>query len=280
MTRIRLNALLFSLLLLSAQITSFAQDGQRGGSIQGAKLYATNCAGCHGVDGTGSSKGIAIATLPTVIALSDDALIGIVHNGVLTAGMPPFPQFSDPETQAVVGYLRTLQGVTDAPATAAKPTGDVNAGKAVYFGKGQCLACHMISGEGGPIAPDLTAYGQNRAPSAILRAIVTPDTQLAPSSCVVDVRTKRGETLTGVVRSEDNLHLALQTQDGRYHFLLRSELSEIHYTDHSLMPHDYGTRLTTKELADLVSFLIVTGKNAPPEAAPTGRGRRGGGGGN
>jgi putative heme-binding domain-containing protein len=269
--------LVLSSLLLLAEFPAFAQGGQRDASNQGAHLYATNCAGCHGADGTGSSKGVAIATLPTVVALSDAALISIVHNGVLAAGMPPFPQFSDPETQAVVRYLRTMQGVTDTPATAAKLTGDANAGKAVYFGKGQCLACHMISGEGGFIAPDMTAYGQNRAASAILRGIVTPDTQLAPASRVVEVRTKSGEKLTGMVRSEDNLHMALQTEDGRFHFLLRSGLAEVHYTDHSLMPHDYGTRLTAKELDDLVSFLIVTGKNAPPDSAPTGRGRRGGG---
>jgi cytochrome c oxidase cbb3-type subunit 3 len=278
MTCIRLTRMLvFSSLLLSAEVRAFAQGGQRGGSGQGAQLYATNCAGCHGADGTGSSKGIAIATLATVVALSDDALISIVHKGALNAGMPPFPQLSDPETQAVVRYLRTLQGVTATPVTAAKPTGNADAGKTVYFGKGQCLACHMISGEGGPIASDLTAYGQKRAPSAVLQAIVKPDTQLAPGSRAVEVRTRSGESLTGVVRSEDNLRIQLQTEDGRFHFLLRSELAEVHYTDHSLMPRDYGTRLTAKELDDLVSFLIATGKDAPVEAAPTGRGRRGGG---
>ena len=70
------------------------------------------------------------------------------------------------------------------------------------------------------------------------------------------------------MRAEDNLNITLQTEDGRYHFLSRSSLAKLNYTNHSLMPHNYGTRLTSSELDDLVSFLIVTGRNAPSEPAP------------
>ena len=246
----------------------------------GAKQYATFCAGCHGADGSGGGpKGPAIATLPAVIALTDSALIKIVHDGVPGKGMPSMSFIGDPNIEAVVRYLRTLQGVSNAPATTAATAtvaGDADAGRAVYFGKGQCSSCHMVSGEGGFIASDLTAYGQRRDATAILQAIVTPDRQLAPASRVVEVKTKDGQSLKGMVRDEDNVNLDLQTQDGRFHFLTRSGLAEVNYTDHSLMPRDFGTRLTTKELNDVVSFLIVTGKNAPADAAPARRGRRGG----
>lgn len=76
-----------------------------------------------------------------------------------------------------------------------------------------------------------------------------------------------------MVRAEDDLELTLQTVDGRYHFLNRSSLANVTYSDHSLMPQDYATRLTAQELNDLVSYLIVTGKNAPVEAAPAPRRR-------
>jgi putative heme-binding domain-containing protein len=271
--------LVFSFLALFAAMPIFAQGGQSGGPNdagrnQGAQLYASNCAYCHGADGKGG-RGPAIATMPKVIALSDTDLAGIVHNGEADQGMPSFPDLGDQGTQAVVRYLRMLQGVTGAPPPT-QVTGDANAGRVLFFGKGQCSSCHMISGEGGFIASDMTAYGQNRAASDILQAIVNPDRNLAPTSRVVEVRTKAGQSLTGAVRSEDNMNITLQTEDGRYHFLARSSLAAVNYTDHSLMPHDYGTRLTAKELDDLVSFLIVTGKNAPAEPAPTGRRRHGG----
>ncbi len=282
-----MKVLASSTLFLFTGLSMVAQG--RNGANQGAQQFARNCAGCHGADGKGSDKAPAIATMPNVVAMSDADLMKIVHDGT-AAGMPPFAQLGDPAITAVVGYLRTLQGKTPAGAPAAAVTGDANAGRALYFGKAQCSNCHMIEGEGGFIAADLTAYGQSRAANAIQQAIVNPDAVPAgggrgggggfggggATARTVEVTTKSGQKLTGVVRSEDNMNLAMQTQDGRYHFLVRGDLAKVTYLPHSLMPIDYGTRLTAKELNDIVSFLIVTGKNAPAEVPPAARGRRGG----
>ena len=56
-----------------------------------------------------------------------------------------------------------------------------------------------------------------------------PDPPLVPASRVVEGETKTGQKLSGVVRSEDNFNLALETEDGRYHFLTRSSLAEVNY---------------------------------------------------
>ena len=245
-------------------------QGQRRAANAGKQQFEANCAVCHSSDGTGD-KGPSIIT-PAITALSDAALIKVVHDGT-AAGMPPFAPLGDENIAVVVHYLRTLQGQSDTAAPAV--TGDAGAGRALYFGKAQCSSCHMVQGNGGFIAADLTAYGRSHAADAIKKAIVTPDTPLAPDARVVEVLTKTGKKLTGVARSEDNFNIALQTEDGRYHFLSRSDLANVHYTDHSLMPHDYGTQLTAKELDDIASFLIVTGQTAPAE--PTAGRRRGGG---
>jgi cytochrome c oxidase cbb3-type subunit 3 len=214
-------------------------QGQAGAVDQGAQQFQANCAGCHGADGKGGDKGPSIATLPSVVALSEIELIKIVRDGT-SAGMPSFERLGDAEITAVVRYLRTLQGKTAVSDTA-----------------------------------DLTGYGANHTAEATKQAIVEPDTGLDPASRVVEVQTKTGQKLIGVVRSEDNFNLALETEDGRYHFLTRSSLAEVNYKPYSLMPRDYGTRLTSKELDDLVSFLVVTGKNAPAEALPPRRRRHG-----
>jgi len=263
----------FILIFLLADKASVAQAAAKRGDA-GAQLFGDNCAYCHGADGNGG-RGPAIATHPRVIAMTDEELINIVHNGAGNGAMPAFPDLGDVRTQAVVRYLRKLQGVSGAVA-GEKLTGDAVAGKAVYFGKGQCSSCHMVNGEGGFIAPDLTTYGQSRAASEVLQAILKPDAQLSPGAKVVEVKTKSGVKISGVVRSEDNINITLLSEDGRYHFLTRSNLASVNFTDHSLMPDDYGTRLTAKELDDVVSFLIVTGKNAPVEVAPSGRRRHGG----
>ncbi len=255
-------------LVLFGGISVFGQDEPRMRSDQdhGAQIYASNCAYCHGADGRGG-RGPAIAALPKVVAMSNQDLMGIVHKGEADQGMPGFPDLDDPGTKAVVQYLRVLQGVTSG-GRSAKLAGDPDAGRQIFYGKGQCSTCHMILGKGGFIAMDLTSYARNRTADEIRRATVRPDADLEPTSRVVHVRTMDGQSLTGVVRVEDNLNITLQTEDGRYHFLSRSRLAAVNYTDHSLMPRDYGTRLTSAELDDLVAFLIVTGRHAPTEPAP------------
>ena len=264
--------LVFPGLFLFAAMPMLAQ-GQRNGDNVGSQQFSRNCAGCHGADGRGGDKAPAIATMPSVVALSDDDLVKIVHDGT-PAGMPAFPQLGDADIRAVVDYLRTLQGKTSSNAPVTAVVGNSNSGHTLFFGNAQCYSCHMVGGAGGFIASDLTVYGQSHSEDAIIQAIVTPDSPLVAAARVVEVRTRSGQKLTGVVRSEDNFTLELQTQDGRYHFLERNTLADVQYTDHSLMPHDYGTRLTPAELNDIASYLIVTGKAAPP--SPPARGRRGG----
>jgi cytochrome c oxidase cbb3-type subunit 3 len=268
MTRKRLAVMLLCFFLFLFARSAFGQDKPSIASDQnqGAQIFSSNCAYCHGADGRGG-RAPAIATLPKVIARSNHDLIGIVHKGEPDQGMPGFPDLGDDGTKAVVQYLRKLQGVT-AQGPTAKLSGDPDAGRAIFFGKGQCSTCHMIQGKGGFMASELTSYGRSRTAEEILQAIVKPDAELQPTSRVMHVRTKAGQSLTGVVRAEDNMNITLQTQDGRYHFLSRSNLAAVEYSDHSLMPRDYGTRLTSRELDDLVAFLIVTGRNAPTEPLP------------
>ena len=128
MTYARFTRMLaFSSLFVFAEVAMFAQGGQD----SGAKQYTDTCAGCHGLDGSGSAKGAAIATIPRVIALSDDDLIRIVRDGVPGKGMPGSKQLGDEKIQAIVRYLRTLQSTSGAATAtnpaAAKASGNVNA---------------------------------------------------------------------------------------------------------------------------------------------------------
>ena len=269
MTPERLTTILVcSFLILTGTMSVVGQDHPTTDSDQeqGAQLYSSRCAYCHGADGSGG-RGPAIARLPKVIAMTNQDLMGIVRKGEADQGMPAFPDLGDQGTKAVVEYLRTLQGVT-ADGPAAKLAGDPDAGRQIFYGKGQCSSCHMILGKGGFMASELSSYARNRTADEILQAIVNPDANLAPTSRVVNVRIRGGQSLTGVVRSEDNLNITLQTEDGRYHFLSRNNLAAVQYTDHSLMPRDYETRFTPAQLDDLVAFLVVTARHAPTEPAP------------
>ena len=67
--------------------------------------------------------------------------------------------------------------------------------------------------------------------------------------------TRDGTKLGGAVRNEDNFSIQLQSPDGTLHFLVKSELASLEYQSLAPMPTDYGTKLSSKDLDDLVSYL-------------------------
>jgi len=262
----RVEALLVVAILFGC--ASRGVQAQSTNAERGAQRFMEYCAGCHGADGMGGDKAPALVSPSNSTHLSDSELFRIVHDGT-KGGMPPFAQIGDANIRAVVEFLTRLRNnapPTNASAEAAVP-GDVDTGRTLYFGKAQCSACHLMQGKGGFIARNLTSYGRTRSAEEILHAITNPDTPLVPSSQVATVTTRTGQKLTGPLRNEDSFTLALQTEDGRYHLLSRSDVTDIHYSGHSLMPRDYRTRLSPKELNDIVSFLIIASRNPPPDKA-------------
>jgi putative heme-binding domain-containing protein len=235
---------------------------------RGAQRFMEYCAGCHGADGKGGDKAPPLVSDSNLTKPSEAERFRIVHDGT-KGGMPPFAQIGDANIRAVLQFLSRLEENTPSDSTSAEvtETGSVDAGRTLYFGKAECSRCHLMQGKGGFIASNLTTYGRKRTGDEILHAITTPDTPLVPSSQVVTVTTRTGQKLTGPLRNEDSFTLALQTEDGRYHLLSRSDVTDVRYSEHSLMPRDYSTRLSPRELNDIVSFLIAESRSQRPDKA-------------
>jgi putative heme-binding domain-containing protein len=252
--------------LASAQATTAPQEHSAAANADaGAHTFSTYCSGCHGADGRGGERAPNIATARNIIALSDADLVAIVQKGVSGSGMPAFGFLGDQTIKDVVAHLRNLQGKN----AAIQITGNPEAGKALFFGKAGCSQCHMMKGQGGFIASDLTDYASGLTPDTISGAITKPDSVLAATSTVVEAVLPDGRKLTGVARTEDNFTITLQTEDGRWHTLDKSKLKDLKHTEHSLHPRDYATRLSSGELNDLVSYLSISAVGAPPK--PHGR---------
>jgi cytochrome c oxidase cbb3-type subunit III len=223
----------------------------------GRQTFEGRCAGCHGLDGRGGERAPDIATRAVVQQRSDAMLYEIIKGGVPNAGMPAFPSLDDGSTKALIAYLRVLQG--KGPATTIP--GNPRNGEALFSGKARCSECHMLNGKGGFIASDLSTFGRGRSPAEIHDAITKPraDTR---ANAVVLVTTRSGDRLTGVVRNEDNFSLQLQALDGSFHLLMKPDIEKLSPQANSLMPADYATSLTPRELDDLVGFLMtVANKN-------------------
>ena len=246
-------------MLLISAATAFGKQGNNARPETAERVFAANCAGCHGLDGKGGERAPDIVTRPSDRQLSDSALLKIVQKGVPGTSMPSFSHLGDPVLRSLTAYLRTLQR----DRTTAVLPGDAQRGKELFRGKGGCSACHMIRGQGGFFASDLTSYAIGRAPDKIRDAIVFPNRNLAPNKRAVVATLRDGKTVEGIARNEDNFSIQLVTQDGVLHLLPKSALSNLSYRSESPMPADYGARLSATELQDLVNYLSsLAEKNA------------------
>jgi cytochrome c oxidase cbb3-type subunit 3 len=252
---------------MQAEFPTATSTHPAGDATAGARTFSTNCSGCHGFDGRGGERAHNIATTRQVMSLSDDDLISILRNGITGTGMPSFAYLQNKGITDVVAYLRVLQGKV----TVVKVKGDAKAGHDLFYGKAGCAQCHLIKGLGGFMGPDLTEFASGMALENIVLAITKPDARLQPNQAVASLLMIDGTTVQGTARSEDNFTLTLQEQDGRFRTFNKQGVASIRRTGHSIMPRDYDSKLTNKELDDLVSYLVAVSADTPPKPA---RGRR------
>jgi cytochrome c oxidase cbb3-type subunit III len=223
-------------------------------SLEGKQAFVRRCGVCHGLDGRGGEHAPAIAT-GAAAQLSDADVERIIRGGIPSKGMPSFKDLSQATVQSLIAYLRVLQG-NDGTAAA---KGDTSHGRALFFGTARCSECHAFRGEGGFLGPDLSSFSRSHSPEKTRRAIIDPRLDAEKVTDTVIVTTRDGGRLVGVARNEDNFSLQLQTLDGNFHLLMKSELASVNHDGRSLMPSDYGTRLGSRDLDDIVAFLLSAG---------------------
>ena len=107
-------AMLFGLMELLSATAVYGQAGPPlpplpPGSPQaaGRQIFATRCASCHGTNAGGGE--FAPSILERVPLRSDDELVKLLHNGIPSSGMPPFPDIVDQDRAHLISFLRTLK---------------------------------------------------------------------------------------------------------------------------------------------------------------------------
>jgi cytochrome c oxidase cbb3-type subunit III len=231
---------------------------------RGQKLFAENCAGCHGLDGRGGERAPDIAGRPQVQRLSNSQIFHIIQDGVPETGMPAFHSLPASDIQAVVACLRILQRTQ----SGVELPGNAERGKALFYGKAECSACHMVAGSGGFIASDLSAFARTHSVEEIRSSITRPEPGASQQAKTAVATTRSGDKYTGRVRNEDNFSLQMQSLDGTFHLLAKSDLASLEFDPQPLMPSDYSSRLSPSELNDVISFLMSSSKKAHSEETP------------
>ena len=100
--------------------------GQAAAATAGAKLYATNCARCHGANGQGTGEVPALAE-KTIQSAPDGEIFWFITRGSVKNGMPSWAKLPERERWQLVTYLKSpsaFEGVSNAapPAPAATKT--------------------------------------------------------------------------------------------------------------------------------------------------------------
>lgn len=222
----------------------------------GARVYNTQCAQCHGPNGDQVS-GIDLRRGQFRRAASDEDLQKIIANGLPATGMPPFA-LQPAEMTGIIAFIRA--GFD--PAGRPVKIGTASRGQAIVAGKGNCLTCHRIGGEGSRVAPDLTDIGAARTAEAIHRTLVEPTSGMMPINRPVRIVTRDGRTLTGRRLNEDTYTVQVIDQQERLHSFAKSDLRSYVVETASTMP-SYATALTGDELADVIAYLLTLKGNQP-----------------
>ncbi|HKW64085.1 MAG TPA: c-type cytochrome [Candidatus Acidoferrum sp.] len=234
------------------------------GRAEAKSTFEIACASCHGLDARGGERAPDIASLPEVVRKTDAQLVKILTDGKIVSGMPSFASYGSARLSALVAYLRVLQGRSKMLLL----PGDPARGKTLFLGKAKCAECHMISGQGGFLGQDLTSYAARMGVDDIRSSIVNPERGLDPRRGLVTVILTDSTTFSGIARNEDNFSLQLQTADGVFHLLNKSDIKDLTYTGKLPMPSDYGSTLSSQELNDLVSYMLATSRSLNGRKAP------------
>jgi PQQ-dependent dehydrogenase (methanol/ethanol family) len=214
---------------------------------RGQKLYAENCLGCHGADYHGTDQGPALKENPLVREMSLRRLQNIIGGGVPNAGMPPFNLPSD-DLDALATFVSSLNSV----AAQSNVADNATIGEQIFFGKGNCSSCHMVSGRGSSIGPDLSNLANERTVAEIESALKNPSADITPGYELVTVKLQDGSTLRGFARSRSNFDIRVEDLQGKLHLLEESEIASIVEDPLSAMP---PVQASPGEFQDLLAYL-------------------------
>jgi cytochrome c oxidase cbb3-type subunit III len=227
----------------------FAQHNTAADIQDGGRVFQNNCANCHGPDGN-EVAGIDLGRGQFRRTLSDQDLIQIIRTGIPGTSMPG-SNFSEEQAARVVAYLRSAAASKRSDAA----VGDASRGHALFDGKGTCLTCHRVSGTGSRLGPDLTNIGQLRRAMDLERSLLDPDAEVLGTNRFYRVVTGDGVTTTGRLLNLDTFTVQMLDSREQLRSFVKADLREHSFAEKSPMP-SYRDKLSTQELADVVSYLV------------------------
>jgi cytochrome c oxidase cbb3-type subunit III len=214
----------------------------------GGRIFRSHCLGCHGRDGTGG-RGPNLTRLDLRFGGTDQDLVNTISEGIPGTEMPFF-FFHGKQLWQLVAFVQSLRHSSQSLGV----KGSTEAGAALFRGKGGCLRCHQVNGEGGRLGPDLSQVGARRSPGHLTTSLLDPGRYISPLDRKVVAITQDGKRLSGLRLNEDTYSLQILDSNERLIAIPKAQLKEYRLDNSSSMP-SYKEVLSQGEVDDLVAYL-------------------------
>lgn len=225
-------------------------EGNGRATLAGGALFRAQCATCHGADAKGLSS-IDAPDLTQMWAqrqLSVQDVFDTIREGIPGSIMPPH-DFTDTEIWMLVSHLQDVaeSGVIGLPA------GNVNNGGSLFAE--HCAECHRAGINGGSLGPVLTTITGRRSLESLQASIRTPDALVGRGFQTLSLVTAEGETVMGVLKSEDAFSLQIMDSNQRLRAFMKDDLQSLQRESESLMPAFSASLLSQQDVIDILNFL-------------------------
>ena len=228
---------------------------------RGAKLFATNCGGCHGTNAKGGPG--APDLIRSVLVLDDEK--GILIAPVLREGRPdqgmPKPNLTEAQIADIVAWLHVQTYAADHRTTYTYldvVTGDAKKGQAYFNSTGKCSTCHSVTG-------DLAGVGKKYEPFALQSRWLQPrggrgaTASDSPRSAIkVTVTLPSGESVSGTLDRIDDFNVSLYDTAGEYHSFARDgAIPKVEVHDPLKAHRDLLAQYTDADIHNVTAFLVT-----------------------
>lgn len=235
---------------------------------RGAKLYASNCASCHGATAKGIfGKGSDLVR--SLYVLEDEKGILLtppIRNGYPDKGMQK-SNLTDAEIQDVAAWLRVQSygaGHRTTYSFLDVLTGDAKKGEAYFNGTGKCNTCHSVTG-------DLKGIGTRYTPQQLQGRWLSPTGRgggggrgasgaSAPSRSqrTVVVTMANGQKVSGALDRVDDFNVTLHDASGAFRSIARNgDSPKVEITDPLRVHIDMLKTYTDDDMHNMTAYLAT-----------------------
>ncbi|HXE62448.1 MAG TPA: cytochrome c [Bryobacteraceae bacterium] len=237
---------------------------------RGAKLFADNCAKCHGATAKGMTGKDNTDLVRSLYVLEDEKGILLtppIKNGFPDKGMPS-SNLTDAEIKDVAAWLRLQAYGAGHRVTYSFLdilTGDPKKGEAYFNGPGKCGTCHSATG-------DLKGIGNRYSPQQLQGHWLSPGggrggrgrgaaaaaTSVGRATRTVTVTLPNGQTVSGPLDHIDDFNVALHDSTGAYRSFTRNgDVPKVAINDPLKVHVDMLKTYTDADIHNVTAYLVT-----------------------